>query len=235
MTDSRIVVALDHMTHARAQTLARALSGHVWGFKVHGLLDGSRSPRDLIFMLKSYGRVFVDIKAHDTDDTVAWRVGEHAKNGADLVSIHASVGPKILRKAVDAFETYRNADALGLLAITVLTTLSPEECFEIYMVEKDILIAHWLEFAIHAGAWGLVSGVPDIPNIRDRLTSSRIQSVTPGIRLPGAATHDQKRVATPEEAVANGAALLVVGRPITGDDDPVAAAIKFNERCELAA
>ena len=225
-TESRVIVALDGLEVEQALGLAKRLSGLVWGFKANDLLDGDVAPKILIERLSEHGKVFVDIKAHDIPNTVANRVAKHAKHGAHLVTVHASGGKKMLEAAVKAFNDHKREDALGILAVTVLTSLDRSECLEIYggrpSEEVNLLAKH----AASAGAWGIVCSPQELEIVR---AYTNLKFVTPGIRLAETGVQDQVRVDTPANAIRDGAELIVVGRPIVQAADPVQAATIFNQ------
>ncbi len=226
-TENRVIVALDDMDEAEARRLARELAGEVWGFKGNDLLDGDHSPEELTGTFAVYGGFFVDIKGHDIPSTIFNRVKKHAQNGASLVTLHASGGRTMLREGVKAFEEFKTAGALGILAVTVLTHLTEDECREIYVTGIEETIGRFVRFAVDAGVWGIVCSPTDLPRIRAQW-GDKLHYVTPGIRPAGSAQNDQARPGTPAEAIRNGADLLVVGRPITRAEDALHATQDIN-------
>ncbi len=223
----RVIVALDDMDEPSARSLASTLAGEVWGFKGNDLLDDEHSPAELTETFSKFGGFFVDIKGHDIPSTIFNRVKKHAENGASLITLHASGGRAMLREGVKAFDEFKTAGALGILAVTVLTHLSEDECREIYITGIDETIDRFVQFAVDAGVWGIVCSPTDLPRIRAKW-GNRLHYVTPGIRPTGSALNDQARPGTPAEAIRNGADLLVIGRPITEADDVLQATQDIN-------
>lgn len=226
-TEKRVIVALDDMDEDTAEALARELAGSVWGFKGNDLLDGDVSPGKLTDTFSKFGGFFVDIKGHDIPSTIFNRVKKHAENGASLITLHASGGRPMLREGVKAFEEFKTAGALGILAVTVLTHLTEEECREIYVTGTEETIDRFVRFAVDAGVWGIVCSPTDLPRIRAQW-GEKLHYVTPGIRPAGSALNDQARPGTPAEAIQNGADLLVIGRPITQAEDVLQATRDIN-------
>ena len=162
--------------------------------------------------------MFLDLKLHDIPTTVARAARRLADLGATYLTVHATGGPAMVEAAVDGL-----GDAGQVLAVTVLTSMSPADLDAIGLAGAEVSVPRLAALATGAGAPGLVCAAPDLAVVRGAVPATTIL-VTPGIRPAGAGADDQSRVATPGGAVADGASLLVVGRPITRADDPVAAA-----------
>jgi len=216
MSDSPIVIPLDGMGRAQAVALAERLLGKVWGFKVNDLLLACGT--SIVEELKGLGRVFVDAKLHDIPNTVANGVKRLASAGADLITVHASGGPAMVRAAVE------QSGGAGILAVTVLTSLDDVTADEVFGSDAAGAVVRLARMAAGAGAAGIVCSprelvtVSAMPEMQGRL------KVTPGIRPAWhGKADDQRRSMTPAEAITAGADLLVIGRPITGAADPVAA------------
>jgi orotidine-5'-phosphate decarboxylase len=213
---SRLMVALDVPTREQALNLAAETGDCVSFFKVGGRLFTAEGP-DLVRELKSAGNgVFLDLKFHDIPNTVAEAAEAATGLGVDFFDIHASGGEEMMKAAVEA--SREEASKLGIpapkiLAITVLTSMSST-------VDEVLALA---ERARRSGVDGVVSSAWEAKAVREALGSDFI-IVTPGIRPAWAAKNDQRRVATPEVAIANGADFIVVGRPITKADSPAGAA-----------
>jgi orotidine-5'-phosphate decarboxylase len=159
--------------------------------------------------------VFCDLKLHDIPNTVGSVARVLGALGARWVTVHASGGGPMLRAAVEGLAVGAVAAGVatpGVLGVTVLTS---DE-----MAGSDILGAR-CELAAASGCEGIVCAAPDLAATDP--WSDRLVRVVPGIRMPGEATHDQARVASPRDALAAGADLLVVGRAVTAADDPMAA------------
>jgi len=172
-------------------------------------------------------RYFVDAKLHDIPNTVARAMRRLVRPGAHIVNVHALGGGEMMRAAVEA--AHERAAELGctpphVFAVTILTSIAPEDLLELGLHggpgENATRLA---ALARDAGCTGVVCSAREVPDLktffgRDFLT------LTPGIRPTGSAHGDQKRVVTPAEAVKAGSDYLVVGRPVTGAANPLAAA-----------
>ncbi len=210
------MVALDVPTREKALDLASETGEFASHFKVGSRLFTAEGP-DLVRELRHAGNgVFLDLKFHDIPNTVAEAAAAAAGLGVDFFDVHASGGEEMMRAAVES--SREEAERLGLtpprvLAITVLTSMSST-------VDEVLALA---ERARRAGVDGVVSSAWEAKAVRETLGADFL-IVTPGIRPAWAARDDQRRVATPEVAIANGADYVVVGRPITRADSPAGAA-----------
>jgi orotidine-5'-phosphate decarboxylase len=165
--------------------------------------------------------VFLDLKLHDIPETVDRSVASACSLGVKYLTIHAAGGPKMVERA--AARAARDGTGLKILAVTVLTSLDAADLCTLGIdgspAEQATRLAR---LAIEAGADGLVCSAQEVSALRTAVGTGPVL-VTPGIRL-AQSSDDQKRVATPEQAIAHGASLLVVGRPIRDAADPAAAA-----------
>ncbi|HEX9035239.1 MAG TPA: orotidine-5'-phosphate decarboxylase [Streptosporangiaceae bacterium] len=162
--------------------------------------------------------VFLDLKLHDIPATVRGAARSVAKVRPDLLTVHAAAGSEAIRAAVEALPETR------IVGVTVLTSLSDADLDEIGMVGpvRDAVL-RLSTMAVAAGARGLVCSPREVAAVRAEVGPD-ITLITPGVRLSGQESDDQVRIATPEQALRDGADLLVVGRPITRAPDPGAAA-----------
>ncbi len=209
--DSPIIVALDKLDKKTALALADKLKGLVWGFKVNDLFfeQGAQILREL----KEFGNVMCDGKFHDIPNTAENSL-EKLKEHADIFTVHATAGKAPVSAAC--------ATAPGkIAAVTVLTSLSEEECVAIYGVTPEVAVPKFANMACGWGATYMVSSGQEL----DRVSDIKLKKIVPGIR-PAWHTKadDQKRVVTPAEAIQKGANLLVIGRPIVQAKDPAYAA-----------
>ena len=212
-------MALDVATGSEALPLARLLAEDVGLFKV-GLQAYTAEGPALIRPLSALGpKVFLDLKLHDIPNTVGKAVEAAGKLGVRMLTLHLSGGAEMVRAAVAA----RSNDML-LLGVTVLTSSTDETLAETGIggntTDQVLRLAH---LGVAAGIDGLVASPHEARRLRAEF-GAKIKIVTPGIRPSGADAGDQKRFATPREAIDAGADYLVIGRPITGASDPKAAA-----------
>jgi orotidine-5'-phosphate decarboxylase len=218
--DARLIVALDYPDAKAALDLVDRLEGATRWFKI-GLELYVAEGNSLVAELQRRGySIFLDLKFHDIPNTVASAVRSVARVGAHMLTVHASGGPAMLSAAAEA------AGETGpiLLAVTVLTSMDDAQLAATGVSESPAVQVETLARMAYAnGARGLVCSAVEVANLRNRLGSTPLL-VIPGIRPEGAATGDQRRVATPGAAIAAGASYLVVGRPITRAGDPGAAA-----------
>jgi orotidine-5'-phosphate decarboxylase len=221
----RIAVALDVEDLDRAVALAGRLAGQVGWFKVGLELFTREGPR-AVAAIAEHGRVFLDLKLHDIPTTVARSVASAAALDVGLLTVHASGGPRMLSAAADAA-----AEAVGgrppherlrLLAVTVLTSTSDGELAAMGMEPAEVQVPRLAAMAVDSGVDGLVCAPVDLGRVRGAVGVEPLV-VTPGIRAEAAGTDDHARAMSARDAVTAGADLLVVGRPITRADDPVAA------------
>jgi len=225
MDDRRIIVALDLRTAEEAVRLARALADYVAGFKVGlGLLHGPGP--GLVGTLARLGPVLADAKLHDIPSQVraaARRLGEY---GARWVTAHASGGVEMLQAATEGLAAGAGGRESGVLAVTVLTSIDAPAASALFGRSPGDLTARLAKRAAEAGVEGVVCSPKELGVVAQ--VAPGLLRVTPGIRPEGSPAGDQRRTATPAEARARGADFLVVGRPITADPDPVAAARRLH-------
>jgi orotidine-5'-phosphate decarboxylase len=167
-------------------------------------------------------RVFLDLKYHDIPNTAGAAVGEAARLGVSMLTVHASGGGKMLRAVVDAAHDAK--PDLLVLAVTVLTSLNDVELGKIGLrggvLDQVLRLA---ALALSNGCKGVVASAQEAGALREEFGHD-FAIVTPGVRPAGSGPNDQARVVTPAEAIAAGASHIVVGRPITEAPDPAAEA-----------
>jgi orotidine-5'-phosphate decarboxylase len=180
--------------------------------------------------LKDRGwRVFLDLKLHDIPRTVERAVRSAAGHGVDLLTLHAAGGGEMLKAAAAAAKDF-GENRPRLIAVTTLTSMNQNDLASVGIGRSlGDQAAALAELALSAGMDGLVTSVHEARSLRDKFGPGPLL-VTPGIRMPGGEAGDQKRIATPADAVAAGATHLVVGRPIleAGDRAEATAAILEN-------
>jgi orotidine-5'-phosphate decarboxylase len=218
--DARLIVALDYPDAQAALDLVDRLEGATRWFKV-GLELYVAEGNALVAELQRRGySVFLDLKFHDIPNTVASAVRSAARLGVQMLTVHAAGGPAMLAAAAEA------AGGTGpiLLGVTVLTSMDDAQLAATGILGSSAAQVETLARMAYAnGVQGFVCSPVEVANLRSQLGSKPVL-VIPGIRPEGAATGDQRRVATPGAAIAAGASYLVVGRPITRAADPGAAA-----------
>jgi orotidine-5'-phosphate decarboxylase len=215
----RICTALDFPTWAAAEPFARTIAPAVGMLKVGLELFVAEGP-PVVRAAAALGRpVFLDLKLHDIPNTVEGAARSAAASGASLLTVHAAGGPAMVRAAVKGA-----GGKLRVLAVTVLTSLDAAALDELGLAgPPEAAVVRLARLAVGAGAGGLVCSPHEVRAVR-RAVGPGPLLVVPGVRPPGAALGDQARVATPAEAVAAGADVIVVGRPLRDAKDPAAAA-----------
>lgn len=219
--EDRLIVALDFPSADPALALVDRLGDRCRWVKV-GLELFCATGLPFLQVLRQRGyRVFLDLKLHDIPNTVAGAVRSVAPFGVDLLTVHATGGRSMLEAAVA--EADQHTGDLSLLAVTVLTSMDHAALGEVGVHDSPgRQVLRLAELAVAAGLPGLVCSAEEVGALRQRL-GQELLLVVPGIRNSGAATGDQRRVATAEAAIRAGASMLVVGRPITQAADPAAA------------
>lgn len=217
-----ICVALDTPDPARARALARDLKSHVGHLKIGIEFFYAHGARGYEAIAAEGLPIFLDLKLHDIPNTVSSAMSALMKLSPPpaIVNVHATGGLDMMKAARDAVE-----GRAELIAVTILTSLSNGDIwvagFESTKNTQDHALS-LAELARKAGLDGVVCGAHDVASIRQAMGKDFL-TVVPGIRIDDA-HQDQKRVATPEAAIAAGADILVIGRAITGAADPAFAA-----------
>jgi orotidine-5'-phosphate decarboxylase len=223
MTGNPICVALDTPDLGTACLLARLLKPHVGYIKV-GMEFFYANGQVGYEKVASEGLpIFLDLKLHDIPNTVAQGLTSLMRliPAPTIVNVHAQGGVSMLKAARDAVE-----GRARLIAVTILTSLKNEDIWKAGFNTDATTDAHALNLATlahEAGLDGVVCSPLDLVSIRNTLPASFL-TVVPGIRPAGSGANDQKRIATPQAAIAAGADILVIGRAITGAADPALAA-----------
>ena len=166
-------------------------------------------------------QIFLDLKMHDIPATVAGAARAVASLSPRFLTVHASGGPAMVTAAAEALP-----DTL-IAAVTILTSLSADDLDRLGIAgPPQDAVRRLARLAVDAGARALVCSPQEVSAVRDAVGAD-VVLITPGVRPAGADHQDQARVATPAQALADGADLLVVGRPVTGADDPGRAAAEI--------
>jgi orotidine-5'-phosphate decarboxylase len=225
----RLIVALDVSSASEAQKLVARIGDAAGIYKVGLQLFTAEGPSLVRELVSSGRRIFLDLKLHDIPNTVAFAVKSAAELGVHMLTLHASGGSAMLSAATEAA-----AGRLNLLAVTVLTSLSDEDMQETGIsgrVSDQVL--RMASLARSAGCQGIVTSPRESLLVRKAMGEG-FTIVTPGIRPAGADVNDQQRIATPSQAISNGASHIVVGRPITHAADPTTAAADIISEMERA-
>jgi orotidine-5'-phosphate decarboxylase len=214
----RLIVALDVPNAKAAQDLMGRIGDSAVFYKVGLQLFTAEGPGFVAELARSGRKVFLDLKLHDIPNTVAHAVQSVRGLGASMLTVHASGGAEMLKAAVEAA-----GPQLGVLAVTVLTSLNDQRLREIGVAgrttDQVLLLA---ALAQTAGCRGVVASPQEVSQLRQALGNG-LAIVSPGIRPSGVDKNDQQRIATPREAIRAGASHLVVGRPISDANDPAQA------------
>ncbi|MDP4888075.1 MAG: orotidine-5'-phosphate decarboxylase [Candidatus Nanopelagicales bacterium] len=244
-----IVLALDAPDVKRASQWVRSTASSVDTFKIGlevFLRDGASAVvavREQLESMSLQRRIFLDLKLHDIPATVAGAARSVAQLAPNFLTVHASGGPAMIAAAADELpQTF-------ITAVTVLTSLSIDDLTSLGFVanstddvtarDRDLtdaaidLVTTWAAIAVEAGARAIVCSPREVAAVR-QVVSPDVVLITPGVRPSGSALGDQKRVATPAQALSDGANLLVIGRPITAAAEPGLAAADIAAECRDA-
>ncbi|MER6576693.1 orotidine-5'-phosphate decarboxylase [Nonomuraea sp. NPDC001023] len=219
MTPAPIAVALDAPDLETAARWASLVTPHVSTIKV-GLELYLRYGPDVIASVRGASgvQIFLDLKLHDIPNTVAGAAKAVARLRPAILTVHAAGGAAMIRAAVES------APQTKIAAVTILTSLDESDLDRMGLAgPADEAVRRLAALSVEAGATALVCSPNEVAAVRAEVGPG-ITLITPGVRPQGADVQDQVRVATPEQALADGADLLVIGRPITGAADPGAAA-----------
>ena len=219
----RLLCAVDTAALAEAKALAGRLAGRVGGLKLGLEFFCAHGPRGVRAVVDDDRALFLDLKLHDIPNTVAGALRAAAAANPFLVTVHAAGGPAMMKAAMEAARTMGERRP-AIVAATVLTSLDDAD-LEAVGVKGPISdrVARLAGLAQACGVDGAVCSAIEVERLR-RQCGDDFLLVVPGVRPPGSADDDQKRVLTPGEAMAAGASYLVVGRPISRAADPAEAA-----------
>ena len=227
MTRNPIIVALDVDSADEARKLIDQLAGSIKVFKVGMELYAASGLEVVRYLQAKHLDVFLDLKFYDIPETVKRATAQVAKTGVKFLTVHASAS--IMRAAVEG----KGASGLKLMAVTVLTSFGPEDMAELgYNGEIADLVELRARKAIECGMDGWIASPLEAKRLREKVNPAATL-ITPGVRSAGAAVGDQKRVATPADALKAGADYVVIGRQITRAPDPAAEAARVLQ--EIAA
>ena len=235
MLDNRLIVALDVHTMDDVRSLVSTLGDTVTYYKVGMELFYSVGP-DVVRLLKEQGKhVFLDLKLHDIPNTVAGGLASLMGLGADIVNVHASGGYTMMKTAatkLHAAAAEQGIPCPKIIGVTVLTSMNEDDWKK--LVETEAMadrVTRLAKLAKAAGLDGVVASPQEAAGIREACGDDFL-IVTPGVRPSGASVDDQSRIATPAQALQNGATHLVIGRPIRAAKDPKTAALAILKEME---
>ena len=219
--DPKIIIALDYPDSDAAIHLVNQLTPELCRLKVGKELFTSAGPA-IVGEIQDKGfEVFLDLKFHDIPNTVAKACEAAARMGVWMVNVHALGGKKMMLAAREALDKF--ARPPKLIAVTILTSMDEQDIAEIGLrgsAEDNVISL--AAIVKQSGVDGVVCSPKEVVHLRQKLGNDFLL-VTPGVRPTGSSLDDQKRTMTPKEALRSGASYLVIGRPVTKADDPLAA------------
>lgn len=224
--NSRVIVALDYADANSALALVERLEPAACKLKIGKELFTAAGPAFVAAMARRGFDVFLDLKFHDIPSTVAQACKSAAGLGVWMLNVHALGGRAMLaaaREAIDGTTTRPR-----LIAVTVLTSMTEADLREVGIeAAAPEAVMKLARLAAQCGLDGVVCSAHEARAIRSRLGDDFLR-VTPGIRLPEDAAGDQKRIMTPQSAMASGASYLVIGRSVTRAADPLTVLARIN-------
>jgi orotidine-5'-phosphate decarboxylase len=228
MGDPRIIVALDSSDAKQALALAAKLHPMLCRVKVGKELFTAAGPQVVEKLMGKGFEIFLDLKFHDIPSTVANACRAAAGLGVWMMNVHALGGRRMLSAAREAVPVGTSK----LIAVTLLTSMERSDLNEIGLNGDPQDVVQRLAFlANDCGLDGVVSSALEAPQLR-RIMGGNFCLVTPGIRPVDASMDEQKRIATPRQAIENGANYLVIGRPVTQARDPVSMLRQLNKEID---
>jgi orotidine-5'-phosphate decarboxylase len=228
---SLLALALDNLqSPAQVRTVITQTKQYFGTYKVGLELYTRYGPSILDAVFESGRKIFLDLKFHDIPQTVANAVRSASRLGVQYLTVHTQGGTEMMKAA---YMAARSACGDGLtppkiIGVTLLTSIDASALLN--ELNVSIAIEQHIKIlalrAVDALLDGIVCSAADLPHVKPLLPDG-FDIITPGIRLPENNIHDQKRITSPKEAVKNGASLLVIGRAVTEDKNPAAAAEKI--------
>lgn len=216
-----VIIALDFPKEDEAFRFLEKF-GHVRPYVKIGMeLYYAEGPR-IVRLLKNRGhKVFLDLKLHDIPNTVKRAMSVLSGMGVDMLNLHAAGGSEMMRAAIEGV-TRPDGSRPKLIAVTQLTSTSPEVLKNEILIERPLeeTVLRYAQLAKDNGLDGIVCSPLEVQRIKGEL-GAQFLTVTPGIRFADSAKDDQVRITTPEKAREYGSDYIVVGRPITAQEDPL--------------
>jgi len=222
----RLALALDNISSKEEiESLIKSTSEWIGVYKI-GLEQFTRfGPSVLELVRKHERKIFLDLKFHDIPNTVAKAVSSACELGVHYMTVHTQGGVAMMQAATEAASKTKSDICTKIIGVTLLTSINAHALAEELAVQMDstTYVRHLATLAVISKLNGIVCSAVDLPGVKDMLPD-HFEVITPGIRPSGSEIGDQARIATPREAIENGATLLVVGRPITSAKAPGEAA-----------
>ena len=220
MKDPKIIVALDYDELTPVKNLVGRLNPSLCRLKIGKELFTSCGPQVVDLVQNQGFEVFLDLKFHDIPVTTAKACKAASNLGVWMVNVHALGGKRMMEAAKNAIDSTSNGTKL--IGVTILTSHDQDEITKIGIhTPLDDQVNRLAKLAYQAGLDGVVCSAQETKILRESIGDDFLL-VTPGIRPEGAALNDQKRAVTPHQAMVNGSSYLVIGRPITQAEDPIA-------------
>jgi len=227
-----VVVALDFSDAGAVMELVSGLDPDSCRLKVGKELYTHCGPSLVERLVGDGFDVFLDLKFHDIPNTVAGACGAAADLGVWMVNVHALGGRRMMEAAREAVEQRSHRPLL--IAVTILTSMGESDLTEIGLSgSPEENVVRLAKLAQQSGLDGVVCSPLEVGVLREAC-GAEFKFVTPGIRPAGAKVNDQKRITTPVDALESGSDYLVIGRPITAADDPLAAIKAINSEIQAA-
>jgi len=227
VSDPRIIVALDYSDQKQALDFVSKTSPDICKLKVGKELFTRCGPQFVGSLVDKGFDVFLDLKFHDIPNTVKQAVYAAGQLGVWMVNVHALGGSTMLEAAREGVEMI-GVNRPYLIAVSMLTSMSGSDLHQLGIeLEPQAFVERLAQIAIDSGVDGLVCSAQEARGLRHKLGSSPLL-VTPGIRPEGTSSNDQQRIATPQQAILDGASYLVIGRPITQHPNPYEALMSIN-------
>lgn len=232
MPSPKIIIAIDVNNQPDAIQLVKKFDPKLCRLKIGLELYTAEGPAILEVLQKLGFEIFLDLKFHDIPNTVARVCAVAASMGVWMVNVHALGGQAMMSAAREAISKSNHQPLLT--AVTILTSHSQEDLVAAGItMDLEECVLQYAENARQAGCDGVVCSALEAGKLRKKLGDEFIL-VTPGIRPEGSNTNDQKRVVSPVMAIESGANFLVIGRPVTGADDPAQALVNIHESIKKA-
>jgi orotidine-5'-phosphate decarboxylase len=215
----KIIIALDTQDETKARDLLTSLAGEQVWIKVGMEAFYSFGP-EIVRTADNLGfKVFLDLKLHDIPNTVAQSIKSLARLPIKMLNVHAAGGEEMMRRSFDMLRELPSRPLL--IAVTQLTSTSEVQMQREQKISASLeeSVLSYATLAKKSGLDGVVSSPLEVPLIKKELGKTFI-TITPGIRPPGANSDDQQRITTPKDAINLGTDFMVIGRPITGQQNP---------------